>query len=271
VSVAIDLAGTRLLVVGGSAGIGRSLAVVAAAAGADVAVVGRSQEKLAEVVDAAEGITAITADIRDPDRCAGLVREAVDALGGLEALVVSSAVSPLAPLDSVSAETWQDVMTTNTIAPALITQAALDHLEPGGVVTFISSISVGLGHHGLSSYSASKAALDRTVRSWQMERPEYRFVKLAVGSTIGTDFTRDFDAGLAGELYPKWLASSVIHEQYMEVDDLGRTIAELIAMLLAHPGLTMPELTITPPGPMMALDNEALSGMLEQTVGTTSA
>jgi NAD(P)-dependent dehydrogenase (short-subunit alcohol dehydrogenase family) len=269
-SVTIDLSGKRMLVVGGSAGIGRSLAITAAAEGAAVAVVGRSEEKLAEVV-AAGGVTAISADIRDPERCAGLVEEAVDALGGLDAVVVSSAVSPLAPLDSVSAETWQDVMTTNTIAPALITQASLDHLEPGGVVTFISSISVGLGHHGLSSYSASKAALDRTVRSWQMERPEYRFVKLAVGSTIGTDFTRDFDAGLAGELYPKWLASAVIHEQYMEVDDLGRTIAELLAMLLAHPGLTMPELTITPPGPMMALDNEALSGMLEQTVGTTSA
>jgi NAD(P)-dependent dehydrogenase (short-subunit alcohol dehydrogenase family) len=270
VSVAIDLAGTRLLVVGGSAGIGRSLAVVAAAAGAEVAVVGRNQEKLAEVVGAAAGITAIAADIRDPDRCAGLVAEAAAALGGLDAVVVSSAVSPLALLDSVSAETWNDVMTTNTIAPALIAQASLEHLSPGAVVAFISSIVVGLGHQGLASYAASKAALDRTVRSWRMERPEFRFVKLAVGDTIGTDFTRDFDGGLASELFPKWLASSVIHEQHMEVDDLGRAIAELLAVLLAHPGLTMPELTISPPGPMMALDDAALAGMLEQTVGTTA-
>jgi NAD(P)-dependent dehydrogenase (short-subunit alcohol dehydrogenase family) len=270
VSVTIDLSGRRVLVVGGSAGIGRSLALAAAQEGAAVAVVGRSEEKLAEVVADHEGITAIAADIRDPGRCAGLVAEAVDALGALDAVVVSSAVSPLAPLDSVSAETWHDVMTTNTIAPALIAQAALDHLTPEGVVAFISSITVGLGHHGLSSYAASKAALDRTVRSWRMERPEFRFVKLAVGDTIGTDFTRDFDAGLAGELFPKWLASSVIHEQHMEVDDLGRTIAELVAVLLAHPGLTMPELTITPPGPMMALDDAALSGMLDQTVGTAA-
>ncbi len=268
-SVTIDLSGTRVLVVGGSAGIGRSLAIAAADEGAAVAVVGRSEEKLAEVV-AAGGVTAIRADIRDPERCAGLVEEAVDGLGGLDAVVVSSAVSPLAPLDSVSAETWHDVMTTNTVAPALIAQAALDHLEPGGLVVFISSIVVGLGHQGLGSYAASKAALDRTVRSWRMERPEYRFVCLAVGDTIGTDFTRDFDGGLAGELFPKWLASGVIHEQHMEVDDLGRTIAELLAVLLSHPGLTMPELTIKPPGGMMALDNAALAGMLEQTVGTTA-
>jgi NAD(P)-dependent dehydrogenase (short-subunit alcohol dehydrogenase family) len=269
-SVTIDLSGKRVLVVGGSAGIGRSLAIAAAHEGAAVAIVGRSEEKLAEVAGAHERITAISADIRDPERCAGLVEEAVDGLGGLDAVVVSSAVSPLALLDSASPETWNDVMTTNTIAPALIAQAALDHLSPEAVIVFISSIVVGLGHQGLASYAASKAALDRTVRSWRIERPEHRFVRLAVGDTIGTEFTRDFDAGLAGELFPKWLASSVIHEQHMEVDDLGRTIAELVAVLLAHPGLTIPELTISPPGAMMALDDAALSGMLEQTVGTTA-
>ena len=269
-SVAIDLAGKRVLVVGGSAGIGRSLAISAAVAGAAIAVVGRSEEKLAEVLASAGSGTAIAADVRDPERCSGLVVEAVGAMGGLDAVVVSSAVSPLAPLDAVSAETWHDVMTTNTIAPALIAQAAIDHLAPDGVIVFISSITVGLGHHGLSSYAASKAALDRTVRAWRMERPEHRFVCLAVGDTIGTDFTRDFEAGLAGELFPKWLASSVIHEQHMEVGDLGRMIAELVAVLLAHPGLTVPELTITPPGPMMALDNAAVAGMLESTIGSTT-
>ena len=80
----------------------------------------------------------------------------------------------------------------------------------------------------------------------------------------------DFDAEEAAELFPKWLAAGVIHEQHMEVDDLGLAIAEFVAMLLAHPGLTVPELTIKPPGPMMALDNAALAGMLESTVGTTS-
>jgi NAD(P)-dependent dehydrogenase (short-subunit alcohol dehydrogenase family) len=269
VSVTIDLSGKRVLVVGGSAGIGRSLAISAAGAGAAVAIVGRNEEKLAEVVSATGG-TAIAADIRDPERCTGLVLQAVDALGALDVVVISSAVSPLAPLATVSADTWHDVMTTNTIAPALIAQAALDHLAPDGITVFISSIVVGLGHQGFGSYAASKAALERTVKSWRTECPEHRFVCLAVGDTIGTDFTRDFDADVAAALFPKWLASGVIHEQHMEVDDLGRTIAELVAVLLAHPGLTVPEMTIKPPGGMMALDDAALTGMLEQTVGTTA-
>ena len=163
-SVDIDLAGQRLLVVGGSSGIGRSTALAAADAGADIMVVGRSEDKLKEVVTTAGKGTGIAADVRDPERCSGIVAEAVDAMGGLDALVFSTAVSPLAPLDEVSAETWQDVITTNAIAPALVAQAALDHLPDNGVVIFLSSITVGGGHHGLASYGASKAALDRTVR-----------------------------------------------------------------------------------------------------------
>jgi NAD(P)-dependent dehydrogenase (short-subunit alcohol dehydrogenase family) len=264
-SVEIDLAGKRLLVVGGSSGIGRSTALAAFAAGAAITVVGRSEEKLKEVVATAGGGTGIQADVRDPERCSGVVAEAVDAMGGLDALVFSTAVSPLAPLDEVSAETWQDVITTNAVAPALVAQAALEHLPENGVIIFLSSITVGGGHHGLASYAASKAALDRTVRSWRMERPDKRFVCMAVGDTLGTDFARDFDPEHAGALFPKWLAASVIYQNHMESGDLGRTIAEFLAMLLAHPGLTIPELTIVPPGPMMS--SEGLGDLLQQAVG----
>lgn len=266
-SVEIDLGGKRVLVVGGSAGIGRSTALAAARAGAAIAVVGRSEDKLAEVVATAGGGTAIAADIRDPERCAGLVSSAVDALGGLDAVIVSSAVSPLAALDEIEASTWHDVMTTNAIAPALIAQAAVDRLSPDGVIIFISSITVGTGHHGLAAYAASKAALDRTVRAWRIERPDRRFVCMAVGDTIGTEFARDFDAERAAEYFPKWLAASVIHQQHMDPDDLGLTIAEFVAVLLAHPGLTIPELTIKPPGPMMTLEEGALSTMVDLTLG----
>lgn len=268
-SVEIDLSGQRVLLVGGSAGIGRSTALAAAGAGAAIAVVGRSEEKLAEVVSTAGGGLAIAADIRDPQRCADLVSEAVDGLGGLDAVVISSAVSPLAALDEIDPPTWHDVMATNAIAPALVAQAAVDRLSAHGVIVFISSITVGLDHHGLGAYAASKAALDRSVRAWRIERPDRRFVCMAVGDTIGTDFTRDFDAERAGAYFQKWLAASVIHERYMEADDLGRTIAEFVAVLLAHPGLTIPEITIKPPGGMMTVDQAALSNMLDLTVGGT--
>ena len=86
--VDIDLSGKRILVVGGSAGIGRGAALAAAEAGAGITVVGRSAEKLAEVVTSAGTGTAISADVTDPERCRELVGEAVDAMGGIDALAV---------------------------------------------------------------------------------------------------------------------------------------------------------------------------------------
>jgi NAD(P)-dependent dehydrogenase (short-subunit alcohol dehydrogenase family) len=253
--VDVDLSGKRVLVVGGSAGIGRGTALAAAEAGAAITVVGRSAEKLAEVVTTAGTGTGIAADVTDPDRCRELIGEAVDAMGGIDALVYSTGVSPLAPLEEVDAETWQRVITTNAIGPALVTQAALPHLGEDGVVVFLSSISVGGGYFGLGPYQASKAALDRTVQSWRAEHPEHRFVRMAVGDTEDTDFARDFDMERAAALTPKWVAASVIYKNRMVSADLGRTITEFIAMLLAHPGLTIPELTIVPSGGMLTMED----------------
>jgi NAD(P)-dependent dehydrogenase (short-subunit alcohol dehydrogenase family) len=261
-NISIDLSGKRVLVVGGSAGIGRSAALAAAGAGAAITVVGRNADKLAEVVTTAGSGTGIVADVKDPERCRDLVAEAVDAMGGLDALVFSTGVSPLAPLEEIDAQTWHDVIATNSIAPALVAQAALQYLSEDGVIVFISSITVGGGHHGLAAYAASKAALDRTVRAWRMEHPDRRFVCMAVGDTVGTDFARDFDMDTAAGLFPKWLAAGVIYQNQMGVEDLGATIAEFVAMLLAHPGLTIPELTIVPVGPMMSGDAAQLMAVM---------
>jgi NAD(P)-dependent dehydrogenase (short-subunit alcohol dehydrogenase family) len=252
VSISIDLTGKRILVVGGSAGIGRGIALAAGKAGAALAIVGRRAERLRDVVKTIGSGTAIAVDIRDPDACSRLVDDAVAALGALDALVFTTGVSILAPLDELDSQVWHEIITTNTIAPALITKAALPALAPNGVVIFLSSITVGSGHHGLGPYAASKAALDRTVRCWRLERPDKRFVCMAVGDTIGTEFARNFDPVKAAALAPKWVASGVIYEQRMEAEDLGLGIAEILALLLAHPQLTIPELTFVPPGPMLS-------------------
>jgi NAD(P)-dependent dehydrogenase (short-subunit alcohol dehydrogenase family) len=75
-TVQIDLRGRRLLVVGGSAGIGRAAALSAAAAGAEIAVVGRSPEKIAGVIATAPRVRSLLVHHRDDApprrRCAGV-------------------------------------------------------------------------------------------------------------------------------------------------------------------------------------------------------
>jgi NAD(P)-dependent dehydrogenase (short-subunit alcohol dehydrogenase family) len=268
VSISIDLAGKRVLVVGGSAGIGRSVALAAGRAGARIAVVGRRAERLEEVVKTLGSGTAIAADIRDAGACASLVGDAVRALGALDAVVFTAGVSILAPLDELDPQVWNDILATNTVAPALITKAALPALAENGVVIFLSSITVGGGHHGLGPYAVSKAALDRTVRAWRIERPDKRFVCLAVGDTVGTEFSRHFDLQKAVALAPKWVAAGVLYQQRMESDDLGLGIAEILALLLAHPQLTIPEMTIVPPGPMLSGGLESVAAQMAETRST---
>ena len=249
-SISIDLEQQRILVVGGSAGIGRGVAIAAGDTGARVAVVGRRQDRLDGVVEQIGSGTAIVADVADADACDRLVDEAVAALGGLDAVVYSAGTSILAEFDELDATAWHDILTTNTIAPTLVTKAALPSLSENGVVMFLSSITVGGRHHGLAPYAVSKATLNRTVDAWRTERPDKRFVCLSVGDTFNTDFARDFDLEKAAALFPKWLAAGVMYEQNMEAEDLGLGITEILAVLLAHPQLTIPEFTVVPPGPM---------------------
>jgi NAD(P)-dependent dehydrogenase (short-subunit alcohol dehydrogenase family) len=116
---------------------------------------------------------------------------------------------------------------------------------------FLSSVSVATDFQGNGPYAASKAALDRMVQAFRLEHPAHRFVCVSVGDTAGTDISRSRDHALAKELLPQWLASAAMYEQIMDATDLGRALAELAAMLLAHPGIAMPNLTMVPPGPKL--------------------
>lgn len=270
-SISIDLVQQRILVVGGSAGIGRGVALAAGNAGARVAVVGRRQERLDDVVDTIGSGVAIAGDVSDAAECERVVREAVDALGGLDALVFSAGVSILAELEHVDGQAWRDILTTNTVAPALVTRAALPWLGEGGVVIYLSSITVGGRHVGLGPYSSSKAALNNMVGAWRAERPDKRFVCLSVGDTVDTEFSRDFDMDTAIALFPRMLAAGVMHEHNMESADLGQGITEILATLLAHPHFTIPELTIVPPGGMKSADPGEMPGEMAGAADALSA
>ena len=59
----------------------------------------------------------------------------------------------------------------------------------------------------------------------------------------------------------------MIYANHMEAEDLGATIAQFVAMLLAHPGLTIPELTIVPTGGMMTGDAQQLIDSMQADLG----
>lgn len=242
----IDLKGQRLLVVGGSSGIGRASAIAAAGAGGEIVVVGRRAQQLDEVVTAAGGGTALVADLRQEAECRRVVAAAAAALGGLDAVLFPIGFSPLAFLAKTDAATWADAFATNVIAPALVTAAAVEARDEPGLFVYLSSTNVAHPLHALGAYGASKAALDHSIRTWRLEHPEHRFVRLAVGATTPTDIYRDFSSDVLGECLPKWVAAGLVTADFMQVDDVGAAIAEITALALAHPGFGVDELTLNP-------------------------
>jgi NAD(P)-dependent dehydrogenase (short-subunit alcohol dehydrogenase family) len=248
----MDLQDSRVLVVGASSGIGRAVAAQAVDGGAQVVFAARRAEKLADAVAAAGArASAAVCDVRVPEHCAALVRDAAARLGGLDVVVYATAIDPLVRLVDTDADRWHDVFATNVIGASLITRAALAPLtENRGRMVFISASSVGRPLPGMGAYETSKAALDELVRAWRGEHPEIGFCNVAVGNTLGTEVYESWDRELLGELSAVWDARGYVHDNgpgAMTVDDCATAVLTAMTspvdlryvLALPAPGSTM--------------------------------
>ena len=249
------LQGARVLIVGGSAGIGQETGLAAARAGANVAFAARREDRLAEVAAQAGGACAVPLDVRDEASIVAGVATAVDHLGGLDAVVHSAGMARMGTLANESAARWHEVLETNVIGAALVAREVVPHLgaSPGGVMLFCSSTSDDQPRWGLSAYSVSKAALNRLVEGLRHEHRDVRFIRTTIGSTIGTEFGNNFEGDLLMEAFARWVVSAQHTAKMMTAPELGAVLAELIAMLLSHPDVDMPSISLEPPGGPLTL------------------
>jgi len=239
--------GRRVLVVGGSSGIGRSLAVLAGRRGAAVAVASRRAERVAEVaVDIGPGAVQVVGDVTDPAQCRRIVDEALRALGGLDVVVYSAGISPLNPLRSTGGDAWRDVFATNVIGAGLIVGAAVEPLAAGirPTVALLSSHSVGRPWPGLVPYAASKAALDEMARGLRAEEPWLRTLRVVVGPTV-TPFADGWDPEVAGPLFQRWADEGYLAHEVQDPDG----VADLVWTALDDPDAPDDVMAVGAPAP----------------------
>ena len=136
----------RTVVVGASSGLGRCIGVGLTKRGAQTALLARRLERLeAAAKEAGPGAIALACDVTDPESCGSALAEAARQLGGIDALVYTPAIGPLASLVDIDVDTWRRVFDTNVIGAALVTTAALPHLtESEGIAVYLSSVSASL-------------------------------------------------------------------------------------------------------------------------------
>ena len=162
------VAGKRVLVTGGSAGIGRAIALRVAQAGAKTLIVARDEQKLDRTQEefAAQGLEVETysADIADPAQCAAFIQRILDEHGGVDILVNNAGRSIRRSVDH-SYDRLHDLerlMRLNYFAPVQLAMGFLPAMAQrhSGHIVNISSISALVAVPRFSAYVASKSALE---------------------------------------------------------------------------------------------------------------
>lgn len=159
-----DLSGQRLLITGASSGIGAALAQQAADAGARLALVSRSADKLNELaVRLAPRSEALVmaADVTSETDRQRLLDEVVERWGGLDVLINNAGVGSFGHFADCSEAVLRQVMELNFFAPAELIRRALPILTRGDRPAIVNVASM-CGRRGMpawSEYSASKFAL----------------------------------------------------------------------------------------------------------------
>lgn len=161
------LRGRRALITGSDSGIGSAVAIAFAREGADVALSYLPAEEedaqhVCEVIrQAGRKAVPLPGDLSDPEYCREVVRRAAEELGGLDAVVNNAgrqiAVEDIADLTD---EQWENTFRTNIHAMFRVSQAALEHLEPGSTIVNSTSVQAYSPSAHLIDYASTKAAIN---------------------------------------------------------------------------------------------------------------
>lgn len=192
-----SLQGYTAVITGASGGIGSALAVRFAELGLNLALCGRSEEKLKQVQKACEDagaqVLTVVGDITDTSFPGKLTRAVRDRFGRLDILVNNAGMALSCPLEETTPEQFDRIMALNARAPYFLCQAALPLLRQSDRATIINIASV-VGHKGYplqSAYAASKHALIGMSKSLANEVYEQGIrVHILAPGAVYTDMVR---------------------------------------------------------------------------------
>jgi NAD(P)-dependent dehydrogenase (short-subunit alcohol dehydrogenase family) len=171
-------AGRRLVITGGTSGLGLALVEEALKQGALVAFVARRREGIAEVLKRFPAAHGIAGDVARKEDIHPIAIQVTSALGGVDVLINNASSLgpvPLLPLADTDCEDLETALATNLLGPFRLTRALLGSLAAsardrrGGLVVNISSDAAVNAYATWGAYGASKAALLHLTRIWHEE------------------------------------------------------------------------------------------------------
>jgi NAD(P)-dependent dehydrogenase (short-subunit alcohol dehydrogenase family) len=170
--------GKTVFVTGGGSGINLGIATAFAALGANVAICGRSQDRLdaalptllAASAHCGGGALGIAADVRDLAGLAAAFKRARDVLGPIHTVVAGAAGNFLCPAEALSSNGFRSVMEIDLLGAFHTAHASFSYLKAtGGTLLFISAPQALLPHAGQAHVGAAKAGIETLMRTLAVE------------------------------------------------------------------------------------------------------
>ncbi|WP_206244354.1 SDR family NAD(P)-dependent oxidoreductase [Novosphingobium terrae] len=167
------LAGKRVLITGGSTGIGAATAVEAARQGADVAINylhsdERAQEVVAQIEALGRRALALSGDVADPATAQAFLARAVEAFGGVDVFVSNAGICPFHAFLDMPVELVDRTFAVNLHGAYYMVQAAANQMVKqgqGGAIVAVSSISALVGGEFQTHYTPTKAGVHSLMQS----------------------------------------------------------------------------------------------------------
>ena len=171
----LDLSGKTAVVIGGTSGIGRAIALGMADAGADVVCTSRRAEQVettaAEIEAKGRKTIRVTSDVSDRASLDNLLNKCVAAFGKVDILVNSAGRTKREPTIDLDDETWNAILETNLTGTLRSCQVFGRHMIANGYgrIINIASLSTFVSLYEVAAYSASKAAVASLTKSLAIE------------------------------------------------------------------------------------------------------
>ena len=238
------LSGRKILISGGSAGIGAALAHACAAAGAAVGVIGRDRERLDGVAQDCGAATA-SADIMVQAEAEQAVTTIAESLGGLDTLVNSAGMMLHSRLSAGLAEDWEQMFRVNVLGLLHVTHASLEHLRGAEFADIVNLSSIAADEVSLPDfavYSATKASVSRLTEGLQKELAKAGDIRVC-SVKPGTVKTEGFGPGIRDSELRKQVVAhkeatgmppSVLADQIVQVITLPRVAAITELTIVPH-------------------------------------
>jgi 3-oxoacyl-[acyl-carrier protein] reductase len=215
-----NVSGLKVLITGGSSGIGKATAKLLAAKGAIVAITGRDKKKLEKVAQEIQAIP-IHLDVTNYNSIDAKILDAFHSMGGIDVLINNAGIGSFGDLSKVKISHFEQTFATNVFGLTLITQEVVKFFkaQEKGTVINIGSTAASRGFAGGSVYSASKFALRGLTQCWRNELRKHNIrVMLVNPSEVPTAFNAE-DRVERKEVSNK-----------LRSEDIAHTIHSVIAM-----------------------------------------